>query len=124
MAEQVQVGSWVQQGPANSGSSSGKTSDEPLTYDATQVTAGAASGALIASSTAISRTVTIFIPANATVDANGLAVTVNFGAAAVVAADFPIPAGGTLTVTTLQAINVIRNGASDVTCYVLAGSLT
>ena len=111
------VGSWFQQGPGNASSSLGKVLDQPLTYSASQATVAVASAQVLAAdSTNNTRKVTLFVPSTA-----DTGITINFGAAAVVATHFFIPAGGTLEISTLQAIHAIRNGAADVTLYILSG---
>lgn len=121
----AQIGSWFQQGPGNASSSLGKVSDQPLTYATpTQVVVAVGSTAILATSTAITRTYTLFIPANAAVDANGYAIFINPAGAAATTSHFGIPAGGSVTLTSLQAVNGIRAGSSDVTIMVLAGSVT
>lgn len=121
----MSVGSWYQATKRDTaGVSTGKVSDEPLTYTMSQVTVGVGSGTLLAAAAAstITRTVTIFVRSNAAADTNGLAITINDTGAAVVATHFGIPPGGSVTLTTLDALTAIRNGASDVTAYLLVGT--
>jgi len=109
------VGSWFQQGPGNSSSSIGKVSDEPGTQSLSdRITVGNATGALIAASTAVSRTVLITVPTSA-----DTGIHVNAGAAATTSEALIHP-GQSVVVTTKQAINAIRGGSADIVVEVWA----
>lgn len=107
------VGSWFQQGPGNSSAQLGSVSDQTLAFtDVSAVTAGAASGALIAAdTTGIGRTVIISIKSTA-----DTGIHVSFGGVATTSMLFLGP--GIYSFVTTQAIACIRAGAADVTVYV------
>jgi len=111
------VGSWYQATKRDTaGVSTGKVSDEPLTFTMTNVTtAGGASTALLTASTGITRTVTLSILAAA-----DTGVYINAGAAAT-SANYLIQPGGSLTITTLQVLNGIRAGSAEVVVYIASG---
>lgn len=100
------------------GLSIGQVSDEPLTWeDPTTVTAGAASGVLVAANPGVGATVWIKVPVSATTG-----VCINFGAAATTS-DQLIEPGEAVFLPTEQEIRVIRAGSSDVTVHVTRGEI-
>lgn len=109
--------SWHQVGPSNASSTLGKVYPGPLTFAASQGTVGAASGTLVAADASNTRKVILFVPSTA-----DTGITINFGAAAVVATHFFIPSGASLEIDTVNEIRAIRNGAADVTVYIMLGT--
>lgn len=99
-----------------SSTSVGQVSADPLTWaDPTTVTAGAASGVLLAAAAGTGRTVWLKVPVSA---ATGICV--NFGAAATTS-DMLIEPGETIFLATEQEIRCIRAGTGDVTVYITSG---
>lgn len=116
------TGSWFQATKRDTaGVSTGKVSDEPLTFTSTKTaTAGGVSTTLLAAAAAgtITQTVTLSILANA-----DTGVYINFGGAATTN-NYLIQPGGSLTVTTLQSITGLKAGTAEVTVYLVNGVKT
>lgn len=108
-------GSWVQSGPGNAASSLGKVQTAPGTPSLSdRITVGSTTTAIIAASTALSRTILIYVPSTA-----DTGVHLNFGASATTS-EFLAPPGFVGSFDTLQALNGIRGGSTNIVVEVLA----
>lgn len=111
--------SWFQQGPGNSASSLGKVQTAPGTMSlSSRITVTNATTAIIAASTALSRTILIVVPQSA-----DTGVHINFGASATTS-EFLCPPGFVGSFDTLQALNGIRGGSTNIVVEVLAFEVT
>lgn len=112
------VGSWFQQGPGNASSSLGQVSSQPLTWAVTAKNSVTnASETIAAAAAGVGRTVGIKVPVTATTG-----ICIDFGATAATTNSFLVEPGETLFISTTQAVNAIRAGASDVDVYVMIGA--
>lgn len=97
----------------------GKVGEEPGSQSLSdRITIGSGSTQLIAASPAVSRGVLIIVPSDAVTG-----VHINMDGAATVN-EALLPPGFVGTINTLDAINMIRGGASDVVVEVLALEVT
>lgn len=95
----------------------GSFTDGAVTWtSAADATVTNASAALVAAGSGVSRYVVIMVPKGATTG-----IRIAFGATAASSTTYLIEPGVTLYLNTIQAINAIRAGGSDVTVSVITG---
>lgn len=97
----------------------GKVSDEPLSLATSSASVTGTSAELVAANASdVTREVLIFVPSDAD---TGIHIADDGDAATT--SDFLIPPGGTVSITTLEAINAIRAGSTNVTVYLILGTV-